>query len=139
MNSHRGLLVLLALVGVILSTTGLFQWQRDGSLTLHSRIYLGAGLAVVCALMIEQTRRSLHVSGKTRFPHDDELSLQLKHRAAFIAFHLSIFLWMGIFLIQDVFPESQVMLGVGILGMVALYGLSYLAIKSQVLRDADQN
>jgi hypothetical protein len=42
---------------------------------------------------------------------------------------------MAIFLFQDLFDKSETMLGVGILGMAGLYGISLLVIRSRGIDD----
>jgi uncharacterized membrane-anchored protein len=135
MKLNFALRISLFLMGVVLTVIGACKYRTDGSLTLNSRVFLGSGLALILAILIDTKRRRRRASGKARFPHQDEYSRKLNQRAGYIAFHLSIFLWMAIFLFEDLFPESQVMLGAGILGMCVLYGLCILALKQRGIDD----
>ncbi len=138
MDIKHGVPILLVIVGGLLTAAGAYLWH-SGPLTIDSRIYLGAGLALVISTIIVWIRTGLEASGRKRFPHDDEFSRALKHRAGHAAFHMSIFSWMAVFLFQDVFVDSQSMLGTGILGMVVLYGISFLVVRHRAMNDEDAN
>ncbi len=124
-------LFVLGAVGAVLIGLGAHRWFDVGSLTTSARILLAAGLAIGLNVIFARNRMQQAASRRAGFPAEDELSRKLKNRAAHSAFHLSFFLWMAIFLFQDSFDKSETMLGVGILGMAALYGISLVVIKSR--------
>ena len=66
------------------------------------------------------TRRKNLVSGA---PAEDEFTKQAKLHAGSRAFQASMFLWLLIFIFQTSFAKTQEMLGVGVLGSAAIYGL----------------
>ncbi len=135
MDAKRVLPNLLFVVGVLLVGAGVFRWRADGAATMAARILLGAGLAIVVNVIIARRRMRRAARGEAGFPPEDELSRCLKQRAAHAAFHLSFFWWMAIFLFQDLFDESETMLGMGILGMGVLYGISLLVNKRRGIVD----
>ena len=135
MDLKRALPLGLGAIGVLLIVAGIYEWLDGGSLTLNARILLGAGLALTLNVIFAFNRMKRAADRKAGFPPEDEFSRKLKRRAAHTAFHLSFFLWMAIFLFQDAFDKSQTMLGVGILGMAGLYGISLLVIKSRGIDD----
>ncbi|MFC2064250.1 hypothetical protein ACFLXB_04040 [Chloroflexota bacterium] len=65
-------------------------------------------------------RRKDLVSG---VPAEDEFTQQAKLHAGNRAFHASMLLWLLIFIFQTSFSKTQEMLGVGVLGSAAIYGL----------------
>ena len=120
---------------VLLVVAGIHRWLDAGTLETNARILLGAGLALVLNVIFAWNRMKQAANRKAGFPPEDEFSRKLKNRASHAAFHLSFFLWMAIFLFQDQFDKSETMLGVGILGMAALYGISMVVIKSRGIDD----
>ena len=57
-------------------------------------------------------------------PADDELSMLIKYKSGYYAYMASMYMWFFIFLLKDNFPNTEAMLGGGIL-LSAL--ISYLA------------
>ena len=135
MDLKRAIPLVLFVIGVGLIVAGIYLWLDEGSLTTNVRILVAAGLALVLNVIFAWNRMKLAASRKAGFPPEDEFTRKLKTRASHSAFHLSFFLWMAIFLFQDSFDKSETMLGIGILGMAALYGISLLVIKSRGLDD----
>ena len=66
------------------------------------------------------TRKKNLASGS---PAEDEFTRLAKLHAGNQAFHASMFLWLLIFIFQTSFAKTQEMLGVGVLGSAAIYGL----------------
>jgi len=52
---------------------------------------------------------------KKGFPADDELSKRIKYKAGYHSFQASMYMWLFIFLLKDKFPDTETMLGGGIL------------------------
>ena len=52
---------------------------------------------------------------------EDELSLHLKYKAGYYAYMSSMYMWLFIFLLKENFPDTETMLGGGILlsGLIA--------------------
>jgi hypothetical protein len=139
MDLKRALPLVLCAIGIVLTVAGIYRWLDDGSLTTSARILLAAGLALVLNVIFAWNRMKRAASRKAGFPPEDEFSRKLQNRASHVAFHLSFFLWMAIFLFQDMFDKSETMLGVGILGMAGLYGISLVVIKGRGLGDENPN
>ena len=137
MDLKRALPLVLLVVGLALVVAGIYLWVDLGSLTTNARILLGAGLAIALNVIFLWNRMKRAANRKAGFPPEDEFSRKLKNRASHAAFHLSFFLWMAIFLFQDQFDKSETMLGVGILSMAGLYGISLVVIKNRGIDDED--
>jgi len=52
---------------------------------------------------------------KAGYPVEDELSTRIKYKAGYYAFLISMYMWLFIFLFKDKFPDTETMLGGGIL------------------------
>ena len=76
---------------------------------------------------------------KRNIPVEDEMTRLLEIHAGAYAFRYSIWLWFMIFIFRDKFPDTEEMLGIGILGSAALYGLSWLYLKKTGLPHANQD
>lgn len=65
---------------------------------------------------------------KEGIPVEDEMSTRILHKAGYQAFMISLYLWLGIFLFQNYFPDRETMLGTGILlsALVFMVNKSYL-------------
>jgi len=69
------------------------------------------------------------------FPPEDELSTQIKYRAGYYAFIVSMYIWLFIFLFQRHLPDVETMLGGGIL----LSGVTAIVIKIYLTRNYNEN
>ena len=54
-------------------------------------------------------------------PIDDEMTMKIKVYAGNKSFHLSLYLWILIFIFHGLFHEAEAMLGIGILGPALIY------------------
>ena len=63
---------------------------------------------------------------KAGLPTDDELSTRMKYKAGYYAYLSSMYMWLFIFLLKDIFPNVETMLGGGILLSAAIsVGIKY--------------
>ena len=69
------------------------------------------------------------------FPVEDEMSMLIKYKSGHHAFIVSMYVWMLIFLLKDIFPDSESMLGSGIL----LSFVISITIKSYLTRHYNEN
>lgn len=60
---------------------------------------------------------------KNNIPVDDEMSRTQKLLAGSRSFHISLFLWLLLFIFNRYFNEVETMLGIGILGSALVYGI----------------
>jgi len=60
---------------------------------------------------------------------EDELSTQLKYKAGYYAYLASMYMWLFIFLLKDKFPDTETMLGGGILLSALLAFISKMVVK----------
>ncbi len=139
MNRKSTLPLVLGAIGLVLVGIASYRLLESGEFTRDVRIPLAAGLILAVGAIFVSNRLKIAAARKEGFPPDDELSRMLKHRAGHTAFHLSTFLWMAIFFFQDQFDKSETMLGLGILGMCGLYGISLRVIKNRGIDDGNSH
>ncbi|MBT3229919.1 MAG: hypothetical protein HOD43_01570 [Candidatus Marinimicrobia bacterium] len=72
-------------------------------------------------------------------PLEDEMSRLLEIHAGAYAFRYSMMSWFAIFAFRSKFPDSEEMLGIGIMAAAAIYGLTWLYFKRNGIPHADQN
>lgn len=127
----------LALILAFLA--GLAFWYVRFEPAINPKMMLIIGLAVVLLALplyrsVQQARDE-----KAGVPLDDELTRERKLLAAARAFHLSFYLWLAIFVFNSKFSEREEMLGVGIMGSAALYGLCWFWLKHRSHERAQQD
>ncbi len=66
---------------------------------------------------------------KEGLPSDDELSLQIKYKSGYYAYLSSMYMWLFIFLLKDKFPDTETMLGGGILLSAIIAFISKMLVK----------
>lgn len=113
-------MLLSILVGTVTFTVGLWLYSTKESLSILE--YSVAALvlvAVIFSLIIGVKRMKDENKGLTV---DDELSHQIKQKAASMAFMFSFYLWTMIILFgSDANRNIEIPIGIGILGMGVLF------------------
>jgi uncharacterized membrane-anchored protein len=61
---------------------------------------------------------------------EDELSRQMKYKSGYYAYLYSLTLWMFLFFIKDVFPNTDIMMAVGIILSVIIGIISKISISN---------
>lgn len=74
---------------------------------------------------------------KAGFPEDDELSLIIKYKAGYNAFLASMYMWLFIFIFQRYFPNTESMLGSGVLLSGLIFYISKLLVKKEYSENQD--
>ncbi len=61
---------------------------------------------------------------KEGFAVEDELSTQIQYKAGYYSFNASLFIWFAIFMFQQFIPDTETMLGGGLLlSMIVFMGI----------------
>ena len=74
---------------------------------------------------------------KKNIPLEDEMSRLLEIHAGAYSFRYSMMSWFAIFILRDKFPDTEEMLGIGIMAAAAIYGLTWLNFKRNGIPHAD--
>lgn len=105
---------LVLLVGLSLSMAiGLIVYSQMGELSPKMIIiYALTGLVAIASIYIAIRKMKDEKEGQ---PAEDELSTQIKHKSGYLAYIASLYMWLFVFLFRDLFPDSESMVGGGIL------------------------
>jgi hypothetical protein len=118
--------------GLLLSAIliGLLTWFIIKTPVAGPKIVIAAVLAVLLlGLYVRNVIKKGAAIENGEHP-DDEFTKLAKIHAGSTSFQYSMVLWWFIFIFNDVFNDRETMLGVGILGAAAIYGLVYWYYRS---------
>ncbi|MBC8375032.1 MAG: hypothetical protein H8E26_03235 [FCB group bacterium] len=76
---------------------------------------------------------------KKNIPLEDEMSRVLEIYAGAYAFRYSMMSWFLIFIFRGKFPDSEEMLGIGIMASAAIFGLTWVYFRLNGIPDANQD
>ena len=115
-------------VGILLFTIILAVVFLTGTDTFHLTrldlllILLITGLGIGALVKAIRTQRDMNQGN----PEEDELSMFIKYKSGYYAFRVSMFVWLFVFLFRDIFPDTESLVGTGILGSAVIYyGLQF--------------
>jgi hypothetical protein len=98
-----------------------------GFAALYHAGYIPTGLDLFIFLMIVVggiyafvTHMRRHKDIEAGLAVDDEMSNLVKYKAGYYAFMASLYMWLGIFMFHRFFPDTETMLGGGILASCIL-------------------
>ena len=131
-------LLILVLAGAVTFSMGLWFYARRQPLSVTEYVVAALVLLVVVFSLIVGRRRIR--DEKRGLPAEDELSKDIKRRAAASAFMWSFYLWalITIFTIDsDMRPELP--LEAGLLGMAVLFVVFWAYYSNTGTRDADSH
>ena len=127
--------LLLALSFAVALTVGFTRFEPEFTPRMILILVLAVALlALPLYRAVQQARDE-----KAGIPLEDELTRERRILAGARAFHLSFYLWMAIFVFNSRFSDAEEMLGIGILGSAALYGLCWFQLKIRGHQGADQD
>jgi hypothetical protein len=113
MSNQRIILLVINFI-IIVIVLGIAAFEKETGFIegIHPAVFL---LLIVISMMfaLRPLKRKDHKNAG--LPVDDELSLSIKYEAGYYAYLITMFIWIIIFLFKERFPNSEVMLGVGIL------------------------
>ncbi|RLD26320.1 MAG: hypothetical protein DRI75_11950 [Bacteroidetes bacterium] len=112
--------VLIILVGLTLTfTVGILAYSQMEE--IQPKMLLIYGLIGIVAIISILSAIKKMKEEKEGQPIYDELTTQIKHKAGHDAYIASMYMWLFIFLFRDLFPDTETMVGGGIL-LSALIG-----------------
>lgn len=85
-----------------------------------TELFKGLELIIVLLITIAGIMALIRVIKKDKnlnegLPEDDELSTKIKYKSGYYAYMATMYIWVIIFILKDLFPDKQSMLGGGIL------------------------
>ncbi len=69
------------------------------------------------------------------FPEEDELSEQVKYRAGYYSFMSSIYVWMLLWVLKEIFTDYDTLFGLGVL----LPAIIFIVLRSYFTRNPHEN
>jgi len=115
------ILIMAAIWGFIILERGTNLFKGLDLLVFSLIVILGI-IAFVNALKKDKDE-------KEGLPADDELSNQIKYKSGYYAYMASMYMWLFIFLLKDNFPDTETMLGGGILLSALIAFISKMVVK----------
>ena len=85
-------------------------------------------VAGIIAMMGFLKRSKEREEGK---PVDDELTSLIKYRTGYMAYMVSMYMWLFIFIMKSAFPDVETMLGAGILLSALIWYVSQYIVKRE--------
>lgn len=126
----------------ILPVSVLFMLSIWGFVALHEGGYIPEPLGIFLFAMIMVagiyavfTHMRRYKEAKEGFAVEDELSTQIRYRAGYYSFNAALFIWFAIFALQQFIPDTETMLGGGLL----LPLIVSMGIRSYLRRSYDEN
>ncbi len=111
MKTKRALIILVGLT--LTFTVGILAYSQMEE--IQPKMLLIYGLIGIVAIVSILTAVKKMYEEKEGQPIEDELSTQIKHKAGHDAYIASFYMWLFIFLFRDLFPDTETMVGGGIL------------------------
>ena len=123
-------ILVLTIAGAVTLTAGIYLYSIAGEIN-NLEIVIISLIVILAGISIYMGVRRLNQE-KQGFPSDDELSLLLKYKGGYYAYLVSMYLWFFIFIFKDKFPDTETMLGVGILGSAIVYFITQQYVKREI-------
>ena len=111
MKSKQTLIILIGLT--LTFSVGVLAYSRMDQIQPKMLIIYGLiGIVAIISILIAVRKMKEEKEGQ---PMEDEFSTRLKHKAGHDAYIASLYMWLFIFLFRDIFPDTETMVGGGIL------------------------
>ena len=111
-------------LGYIVINNGMEMFQGL-NLLIFALIVIGGIIAFITAFKKDKEEKE----GLTT---DDEMSTLIKYKSGYYAYMASMYMWLFIFLLKDKFPDTETMLGGGILVSGLLAFISKIIVKRKI-------
>ena len=118
--------IFVAILSVSVLVSLILWWVRSGSsLDTKGSLMIAIQLVVVVFAVIFAFRRLK--SAKQKLPVEDEMSKKILRRGAATSYYVSMYMWLAFMFFEErIDLERSTLIGAGILGMAAIYALSWI-------------
>ncbi len=129
--------IALLLTSVLIMTAflGMLVYQK-GTINIRPLDLFIAILIVLLAVIAFVNALKKDKEEQAGLNTEDELSLIIKYKAGYYAFLYSMYMWLFIFMFKDMFPDTETMLGGGVLLSALIFWITKMYIKND-LKDDD--
>jgi hypothetical protein len=118
MKKEKNILTITAVL-VTLAIWGFIFFLKDSLETKGLDLAIFVLIILLSAIALFRAFKK-NKEQKEGFPADDEMSQRIKYKAGYLAYMGSMYMWLFIFLLKDKFPDTETMLGGGILASAAM-------------------
>ncbi len=121
---RKAIFMVVLAVSLIASFSYWLIFKTD-QMTIREILMIGALLLVVAFALFLAFRRLR--DAKQNLPQEDEMSKSILRKGTATAFHLSLFMWLGVMYLSDKTElECHSLIGAGIMGMALLFALGWI-------------
>lgn len=113
MKKKSNLLVFTAFMVLVSIVGTIFYFKTSPSINSLEVVILALIIIIGAIYTFRAFRKEKEQ--KEGFPADDEMSRRVKHKSGYYAYLGSMYMWFFIFIFKDKFPDTETMLGGGIL------------------------
>jgi peptidoglycan/LPS O-acetylase OafA/YrhL len=127
--------VIVFVIGaLLLVTTGLWFINSSEKIDLIDLAGFGTIILIVLFAIFVGFKRLKNV--RRGEPPEDELSKKVMKRTASLSYYISLYLWLAIMYFSDKTElETHTIIGAGILGMAAIFGICWVVFNFRGIRD----
>lgn len=125
---RRYSLLVLSLLGMA-GIWGLVIAQKAGVVpgALEIFIFVLILIGAIYSFVVEMKK---HKDARSGLPAEDEFSEQIKFRAGYYSFMTSIYIWLSLFLLKDLFADYDTLFGLGLMLPLVIF----MALRSYLTR-----
>ena len=121
---RKAIFMVVLAVSLIASFSYWLIFKTD-QMTIREILMIGALLLVVAFALFLAFRRLR--DAKENLPQEDEMSKSILRKGTATAFHLSLFMWLGVMYLSDKTAlECHSLIGAGIMGMALLFAIGWI-------------
>lgn len=122
---------LLILVGLILTfSAGILAYSQMAEIQIKMMVIYGLiGIVAIISIFIAIKKMKEEKQGQ---PIEDEFTTQIKYKAGFYAYISSMYMWLFIFLFRGFFPDTETLVGGGILLSGVIGFVSKMIVKHKI-------
>jgi magnesium-transporting ATPase (P-type) len=128
MKTKKALLILVGLT-LTFSIGILVYSQRAVIQPKMLLIYALIGIVAIISIGIAFKKMNEEKEGQ---PLDDEFTMHIKYKAGFYGYIGSLYMWLFLFLFRDFFPDTETLVGGGILLSGVIGFTSKMIVKNQL-------
>ena len=120
---------LLTSILIIPLLWGFIVAEKGGDLFKGLRLFIFILIVLLAAISFMKAIKRDREE-REGLPADDELSMLIKYKSGYYAYMASMYMWFFIFLLKDHFPNTEAMLGGGILLSALISYMAKYVVKS---------
>ena len=130
MKAKRQTLMMTSVI-IMLAIWGFIALEKGSDLLKGLDLFIFSLIVIIGAIAFFRALKK-DKEEKEGLPAEDELSTLIKYKSGYYAYLASMYLWLFIFLFKDKFPNTESMLGGGILLSALILFFSKIIVKHKL-------